>query len=460
MAKYDVVVIGAGPGGYVAAIRAAQLGARCAVVEKEFVGGTCLNWGCIPTKALIKSGRVAALVREAAQFGVCVGPSSIDYAAMAARKDKIVSVLRGGIEGLFKARGIRLVKGTARLASAGSVEVELAGGGEEAIEADAVILATGSRPARPPAFHFDGDRILTSQDAVARTALAKSVIIVGAGFIGCEYAALYSNLGLDVTVVELLDSILSTMDADVVKEIGRAFRKRKIKVRTGVRVDKLVAEAGAAAAYLADGEKLTADFALVSVGRQPVTENLGLERAGVAAERGFVTIDEHCRTNTASIYAIGDITGKPQLAHVASAQGVVAAQNIMGRDSRMDYSVVPSCVFTDPEVASVGITEREAADRGVPFRIGRFPFRALGKAQAEGDADGLVKVIGDAKTERILGVHIVGAGASEVIAEAAAAMKLGAAVESLIDCIHAHPTLPEAFKEALENLEGRAIHLP
>ena len=460
MSKYDVVIIGGGPGGYVAAIRAAQLGATCAVVEKEFVGGTCLNWGCIPTKALIKSARVAAAVRSAGDHGISTGPLSIDLHAVFARKDKIVSNLRAGIESLFKVRGIRLIKGTGRLAASDSVEVEGANGHMETLAAGKIILATGSEPARPPIFEFDGDKVVTSQDAVAKSALGKFVIIVGAGFIGCEYAALYANLGLDVTLLELLDTILATADQDVIKELARAFKKRKIKVRTGVKVERLCPEGTGAAAYLEGGEKVTADFALVSVGRRPVTSGLGLEALGVAMERGFVTIDEYCRTTVPSIYAIGDITGKPQLAHVASAQGVVAAEHIMGKPSRMDYTVIPACVFTDPEAASVGMTESEVIQKGLDYRVGRFPFRVLGKAQAEGELDGLVKIIGDAKTNRLLGVHIVGSGASELIAEAALAMKLGATAEQIIDTIHAHPTLPEAFKEAAEHFEGKAIHLP
>ena len=460
MAKYDIVVLGAGPGGYVAAIRAAQLGGTCAVVEREFVGGTCLNWGCIPTKALIKSGRVAALARHASQFGVMTGEVSIDYTAMAARKDKIVGTLRGGIEALFKARQITLVRGTGRIVSVGEVEVALSDGSTDTLSCDNIIVATGSEPARPGVFEFDGEKILTSQDAVARTEIGKSAIIIGGGFIGCEYAALYANLGIEVTVVELLDDILATMDADVIKEITRAFKKRKIKVITGVKVEKLTREGDVAAAYLAGGEKLTADFALVSVGRRPVTEGLGLEDAGVATERGYITIDEQCRTNVPGIWAIGDVTGRQQLAHVASEQAVVAAGNIMGRPAKMDYSVVPACVFTDPEAANVGITEREAAEKKIDYRIGRFPFRILGKAQAEGELDGLVKVIGDSKTGRVLGVHIVGSGASELIAEAALAMKSGATAGQIVKTIHAHPTLPEAFKEALEDFEGEAIHLP
>jgi dihydrolipoamide dehydrogenase len=400
------------------------------------------------------------MVRSAAQFGVKTAAAEIDYAAMAARKDKVVSILRGGIESLLKARGVAFVRGTGRLAAADRVVVELAGGGSETLECGKVIIATGSEPARPKAFEFDGDRVLTSQDAVAKTAIGKSVVIVGGGFIGCEYAALYANLGLDVTILELLDSILSTMDEDIIKEISRAFRKRKIKVRTGVKVERLAREGDGAAAYLDGGEKVAADFALVSVGRRPVTSGIGLEALGVAGERGYVAIDEFCRTKVPTVYAIGDITGKQQLAHVASAQGIVAAEHIMGRASRMDYGVVPACVFTDPEAASVGLTEREAVAAGADYGVGRFPFRALGKAQAEGEIDGLVKVIADKRTKKLLGVHIVGPGASDIIAEAAAAMAAGATADTIVNTIHAHPTLPEAFREAIENFEGNAIHLP
>jgi dihydrolipoamide dehydrogenase len=460
MPKYDLVVIGAGPGGYVAAIRAAQLGAKCALVEKEFVGGTCLNWGCVPTKALIKSGRVAALMHHSAEFGVSASAVSIDYAAMAARKDKIVGNLRAGIEGLLKAAKVDLLRGAARIASVGSVEVTASDCATRTLECANIVVATGSEPARPKVFEFDGKTVLTSQEAVSLSRLGKSVLIVGGGFIGCEYAALYSNLGLDVTVVELLESILSTMDEDIVKEMSRAFRKRKIKVRTGVKVEKLITEGSGAAAFLEGGEKLTADFALVSVGRRPVTSGIGLEEAGVKMERGCIVIDDHCRTSVPGIYAIGDITGRLQLAHVASEQAIVAAANVTGREETIDYSVVPACVFADPEVGTVGLTERETKAKGIEYRVGRFPFRALGKAHAEGEIDGLVKVIGDAATGRVIGVHIVGPGASDIIAEAAAAMKMKATAKDLVETIHAHPTLPEALKEAAENFEGNAIHIP
>jgi dihydrolipoamide dehydrogenase len=459
MASYDLVVIGAGPGGYVAAIRAAQLGGKVAVVEDGLVGGTCLNWGCIPSKALIRSGRVAALIRHSADFGVTTTGMSIDYGAMAIRKDRIVSIMRDGIMALLKARKIDLVAGRGKLASPTSVEVTSKDGSVRTLEARAIIIATGSAPARPKMFPFDCDRVLTSDDAVSKKAIGKSCIVVGGGFIGCEYASLYANLGVEVTVVELLDSILATMDDAVIKEVGRGLKKRKVKIRTGVKVEKLEKTDSGVTATLEGGEAISADFALISVGRRPMTQGIGLEEAGVTVERGFVQIDDRCRTNVPSVYAIGDITGKLQLAHVASEQGVIAAENIMGHAAKMDYSVIPACVFTDPEAAMVGINEREAKERGLDYRVGQFPFRVLGKAHADGEIDGTIKVIGDAKTDKILGVHIIGHGASEIIGEAAVAMKAGATIETVVSTIHAHPTLPEGLKEAFENFEGKAIHL-
>jgi dihydrolipoamide dehydrogenase len=458
MAQFDIVIIGSGPGGYVAALRAAQLGARVAVVEDNHVGGTCLNWGCIPTKALIRSGRVAALVRNAKELGVTVGDVSIDYAAMAARKDKVVKLLRDGIEHLFKLRKIELVRGKGALASPTAVSVRLADGGERTLEGAKVIVASGSEPAKPKAFPFDGDRVVTSEDAVVKTSLPKSVVVVGGGFIGCEYASLYANLGCEVTIVELLDDILATMDETIIKEVTRGLKKHKIKVKTGIKVDSMARSSEAIVSMLSNGEALTTDMALISIGRRPVSEGLGLDKVGVAVDKGFVGIDDHCRTNVESIYAIGDVTGKIQLAHVASEQGIVAVEHIMGRDAKMDYSVVPACVFTDPEVATVGITEKQARESGAEYKTGQFLFRALGKAHAEGEIEGLVKVIAQKADGRILGVHMIGHGASDLISEAAVAMKNGVSVEGIIRTIHAHPTLPEAFKEAAEALEGRAIH--
>jgi len=459
MADCDLVIVGAGPGGYVAAIRAAQLGARVTVVEKAFLGGTCLNRGCIPTKALIKSGRVAALIRNSAEFGIATSGMSIDYAAMTARKDKVVSIMRDGIAALFKARRIECVMGTARIATPTSVAVTLKDGSTRTIEAKNIVVATGSEPAKPKMFPFDGNRVVTSDDAVAKTSIGKSVIVVGGGFIGCEYASLYANLGLDVTIIELLDNILSTMDESIIKDVGRGLKKRKVKIRTGVKVEKMETTDGGVTATLAGGEAISADFALVSVGRRPVTAAIGLEEVGVALDRGNIVIDEHCRTNVPTIYAIGDATGKMLLAHVASEQGIVAAENIMGHESKMDYSVVPACVFTDPEAANVGMSEREVKEKGFEYRAAHFPFRILGKAHADGEIDGQVKVIGESKTGKILGVHIIGHGASEVIAEAAVAMKNGMTAADVARTIHAHPTLPEAFREACEVFQDRAIHL-
>ncbi|MCD6404610.1 MAG: dihydrolipoyl dehydrogenase [Planctomycetes bacterium] len=429
-----------------------------AVVEKHLLGGTCLNYGCIPTKALISSARAASMARSLEAWGVRVGEVEIDYPVMAARKDKAVTTLRRGVEGLLKARGVKVLAGEGRLTGPHAVEVTT-GGDQATLEAANIIIATGSEAVKPPVFGFDGRKVLTSQDAVMLTDIGKSVIIVGGGYIGCEYASLYAHLGLDVTILELLPSILTTQDADVVKEVARSFRKRKIKTTTGVRVESLAAAGRGVTASLEGGEEVTADFALVAVGRKPLSANLGLEEAGVAAAGGFVEIDEHCRTNVDGIFAIGDVTGKMLLAHVASRQGIVAAENACGLRSTIDYDVVPACIFTDPEAASVGLTEGQAQEKGLSFRVGKFPFRALGKAQAEGRVDGMVKLIGEAESGRLLGAHIVGQGASDLIAETALAMKTGATIGEIAETIHAHPTLPEAVKEAAEAFEGKAIHI-
>lgn len=459
MKRYDIVIIGSGPGGYVAAARAGKLGAKVAVVEKGPLGGTCLNSGCIPTKTLIHSSRLAAAARSMADFGVSVGEVKIDYARMAARKDKVVGILGKGVKALLSARNVDVIGGTARLTGATSLEVSGPDGDTRTLAAKTIIVATGSEPARPGIFSFDGERVLTSKEALALEAMGDSVIIVGGGYIGTEFASLYANLGLKVTVLELLDSILVTQDDDVIKLVARGLKRRKVKVRTGVRVESLAAGGQGAVAVLEGGEEVTADFALVAVGRVPISGGIGLEEAGVETERGFVVIDEHCRTNIESVYAIGDVTGKLQLAHVASAQAVVAVEHALGRDVAMDYRVVPACVFADPEVASVGITEREAVEEGLDYKVGVFQFRALGKAQAEGHLEGIVKIIGEAATGKVLGAHIVGHGASDMIGELALAMKTGATIKDIYETIHAHPTMLEAVKEASEDFADRAIHV-
>jgi dihydrolipoamide dehydrogenase len=459
---YDLAVIGSGPGGYVCAIRAAQRGAKVVVIERDRVGGVCLNVGCIPTKTLIRSAEVYSLARQAGDFGVTVGEVGFDYAKVAARKEKVLETLRGGVRSLFKANGIEYVAGTARLA--GQHRVSVAGGeGEAELSAAKIVLATGTRPAELPVAPFDGERIVSSSEVVGWTALPESIVVVGGGYIGCELALLLAQFDVKVTVVELMDRLLPVGDADCSKEVLKSLKRRKVGVHLGVKLEEVKAGKSGVKARLSGGKTLEADVCLVSVGRRANTEDLGLEAAGLQAdERGIVAVDECLRTRSAHIYAIGDITGKIQLAHVASAQGMVAAEHLTGRaTARMDYRVVPSVVFTSPEVASVGMTEAEAKEAcGGKLKVGRFAFRGLGKGLASGETEGWVKVIADGATNELLGLHIVGAHASEMLAEGAMALELEATLEELAETIHAHPTLPEALMEAAEAALGRAIHMP
>lgn len=458
---YDVIVIGSGPGGYVCAIRAAQLGARVAVVEKDRAGGVCLNVGCIPTKTLIRSSEVYRLVKSAGEFGVKVDGIGLDYAAAAARKDKVVSALTRGVLSLFKANGIEFIEGQAMLLGQGKVRVKTAGGSPE-ISAGRIIIATGSRPVEVPVAPFDGERVISSTEAVGLTSLPQRLIVVGGGYIGCEIALLMRDLDVEVCLVELMDRLLPIGDEDCSKEIFKALKRRGMDIRLGTKLEKVETGKSGVRAQLSDGKSVEGDRVLICVGRAANSAGLGLEAAGVRTDgRGVILVDDQLRTSAPNVYAIGDVTGKIQLAHVASAQGIVAAEHALGRVSaRMDYRVVPSVVFTSPEVASVGLTEAQAKESVGNIKIGMFSFRGLGKAMAAGEQDGWVKVIADAGTGELLGLHIVGAHASEMIAEGAVALRLEATLHELARTIHAHPTLPEALMEAAEAALGQAIHLP
>jgi dihydrolipoamide dehydrogenase len=463
MASYDLAVIGAGPGGYVAAIRAAQIGGRVVLIEKEELGGTCLNLGCIPTKAMIASAEVYKKIKEAADYGIIIeGEARPDLARIIERKDKIVSNLVKGVQVLLKSRGINNIKGLARFASPTTIEVSSSDGSTETIEAAASIIATGSRPASLPAFSLDGEKIISSDEAVSLKELPGHLLIIGAGVIGCEFAFLYHELGCRVSMVEVLERPLPFEDGETSQLIQRELKKRKVDLRTGTKVEKVEPkEDGKLLATLEGGENIEADLVLVSIGRKFNTDELGLEAAGVSlGERGEIVVNERMQTSAENIYAVGDVTGGALLAHKASTEGIVAAENAMGRNRVMNYDVLPAGIFTMPEVGVVGLTEERAVKREIPYRVGRFPLRALGKAMCSGEIVGQVKVIAHEETDQILGVHIVGSHASDIIHEAATAMQAGMTATELGDVIHAHPTLSEAIMEAVHDVHGQAVHIP
>ena len=458
MKKFDVTVIGAGPGGYVAAIKAAQLGEKVAIIEKDANGGTCLNRGCIPTKALVASADAYQRVNDAEEFGVIVKKASFDWGKISERKDGVVKKLRNGIGALLKSNKIEIIKGNAKLISRNKIEIE-AGKVNETIESKKIILATGSEPAKPGFFPFDGKKVLDSTDLLKITKLPKSIIIVGGGVIGCEFANILNTFGVKVTVVEMLDRLLPIEDKDISTAVTRKFKKSGIDVITGVAIENVKITANGVGGKI-EGKPISAEIMLVGVGRSLNTKNIGLETVGVKLDKiGAVIVNERMQTSVANIYAIGDITNKMQLAHVASAQGIVAAINAAGGMEKMDYRVVPNCIFTIPEIGTVGMTEAEAKEAG-DIKVGKFYYAGLGKALAAGEPEGFYKIIADAKTDEILGAQVYGAHATDIIAEAAIAMKLESTAEELGKTIHAHPTLAEGMMEAAHALHGECIHMP
>ena len=457
-----VAVLGSGPGGYVAAIKLAQLGAEVKVIEDTEVGGTCLNWGCIPTKAMVASSETLAKARELDVFGLELkGEVVPNLAKIIERKNKIVSTQVKGIRGLFKSWGITLREGRGVLRSPSEIEVTLKDGSQETVVADRIIIATGSRPAQIPIFPFDGKNIISSTEALALTEIPKSLLIVGAGVIGCEFACIYRELGSEVTVVEMMPRAVATEDEEISELLTREFKKRKINLITNVKVDMVEIREDGVHALLSDGKEVAAEKALVSIGRALNSQNIGLDTLGVrTGTRGEIVVNARMETNVPGVYAIGDVPGGILLAHVASAEALVASKNIMGIESSVDYSIVPAAIFTSPEIASVGLREHEAAEKGIRYRVGRFPFRALGKAHAMGEIAGFIKLIAEESSDRIIGAHIIGPHASDLIHEAAVAMKAGLTVKALAETIHAHPTLAEGVMEAAEDVHGTAVHVP
>ncbi len=456
--KYDIIVIGSGPGGYVAAIRASQLGKKVAIVEKAELGGVCLNWGCIPTKALLKSAQVYTYCKNAAHYGVAVeGEVKPDFENIVARSRTVADTMSKGVAFLMKKNNIDILTGWGRLAGEGRVEVD-----GTMYETDAVILATGARPRQMPFMAVDGEHIISSKEALTLPRLPQSMIVVGSGAIGSEFACLYASLGVKVTVVEYMPQMMPLEDEEVAKAMERAFRKMRAAVMTSTTVKAVRVEDGICHVDI-EGKKgaetLQAEVVLSAVGVKSNIENIGLEEMGIAVERDKVIVDEHYQTSARGVYAIGDIIATPALAHVASAEAIHCVEHICGLEpDAVDYTTIPSCVFTTPEVASVGLTEQQARDKGIEYKVGRFPFTASGKATAAGDRDGFVKLIFD-NEERLIGAHLVGATVTEMLGEPTLAKRLGATAHAIAKTIHSHPTMHEGLMEAAEAAMGAAIHL-
>jgi dihydrolipoamide dehydrogenase len=468
-----IVIIGGGPGGYVAAIRAAQLGAHVTVIEQDKVGGTCLHRGCIPTKSMVAAVQVYEKVKKASEYGIVLeGEPRWDFAKLMDRTRSVVDLQHRGIRNLFKSWGVELIEGRGRLIGPRTVEVVLRGGDKMMVQADRVIVATGSRPALLPLFPFDGEAVLTSDDALDLNKIPKSLLIVGAGVSGCEFASIFRLLGTEVTLVEMLPRSLSTEDEEIAAVLEREFKKDKISLLCNCRIDSMHrvqssalggSGGGEVVARLSDGQEIQADQALITIGRTFNTQGLGLEEVGVRlGSKGQIQVNEYMETTVPGIYAIGDVVGPPMLAHKASREGIVAVGHVLGLgdSTKMDYSIIPAGIFTIPEIGSVGLTEQQAIAKGHSLRIGRFHFRGLAKSHVIGEITGMIKVVSDSHSDKILGVHIIGPHATDLIHEAATAMSLGAKAADIGRVVHAHPTLSEALMEAFEDTHGQAIHLP
>jgi len=460
---YDVTIIGAGPGGYVAAIRAAQLGLKVALVEKEHLGGVCLNWGCIPTKALLRNAEVISLLDRGKFFGFSIEGFEADFGAAVDRSRKVSKRLVKGVGLLMRKNKVEVVEGTGVLKSANEVEVALSDGGTRTLETRNVIVATGGQARTIPGIEVDGERVMTYREAIVLHDLPASAVIVGAGPIGMEFAHVWSTYGAEVTVVEMLPHALPLEDEDVSKEIERAFKRRKVNVLTSTRVQGIETTAeGVRVSVASEKEEqvLEAQRALVAIGVRPSSADLGLEEIGVLIERGNIVVDDAMRTNVPGVYAIGDVTGKLALAHVASAQGIVAAEVIAGAEPvKLEYEKMPRCTYTQPQVARFGITQAQAVERGYEIAVGSFPFRPNGKALGLGDYDGFVKIVADEVSGEILGASLVGPEVTELLPELVLACRWELTPEEIAHTVHAHPTLSEAVMEAAHGVFGEAIHI-
>lgn len=461
---YDVVVLGAGPGGYVSAIRAAQLGAKTAIIEKNKVGGTCLNVGCIPTKALMKNVEILHYIDAGKKRGIKVkGELELDYAKAVKAKDKAVKQLVNGVTGLLGSNEITMYQGMGTVKAGNKIEVAAENGDIETIEYGKLILATGSSPKMPPIPGADLEGVMTSEGFLSITEVPEKLVVIGAGVIGCELATVFKAYGSQITMVEMMDKPVAILDSDVANYMEGILTQQGIDLKLGKQVKSIARnDAGSLDVTIADKdgneEVVSGDKVLISIGRGPNVA--GLDELGLETERGYVVVNDKLETSAKDVYAIGDVTGKKLLAHVASEMGVVAAENAMGASKIMDLSIVPSCIYTIPEVGCIGMSEKEAKDAGYDVICGKFPLVACGKAVATGDTEGMFKIVADKKTRKVLGAHLVGKSATELVAEMAAYMKMNATVDDVVDTIHAHPTISESIAEAARDIDNCTIHMP
>lgn len=460
--QYDVAILGAGPGGYVAAIRAAQLGQRVAIIEKKYIGGVCLNVGCIPTKALLKNAELAhTLQHRAREFGFSFDNLKLDYGKAFKRSRQVSNRLVKGVGFLMRKNKIDVFEGAGRLTGPESLHITLNDGGEKTIAARNIIIATGARPRTLPGVDFDGERIISYVESITSDTLPEKVIVIGGGAIGMEFAYIWINYGVDVTILEMLPHLLPNEEPEISLVLEKAYKKLGVKFSTGTRVESVKKSGSRVEVVLQDGTSLEADQVLLAINFQPNVENLGLETAGIQlTSSGNIAIDENMRTNVPNIYAIGDVATNYRLAHIASAMGIVAAETITGQDTvTLDYKMLPRCTYSVPQVASFGYTESQAKEAGYEIKVGQFPFQANGKALGMGERDGFVKIVADAKYGEILGAHMVGPDVTELLPELTMAHHAELTAEEIARNVHAHPTLSEALMEAAHGVEGEPIHI-
>lgn len=462
--NFDIVVIGGGPGGYVSAIRAAQKGAKVALIEKLTMGGTCLNRGCIPTKTLYTSAKIFSTIKRSEDFGIEVGEPKVKLRTLVRRKDEVVTNLRDGVSKLLKAHGVTVFNGNGRIQNKNEVSVKSLNGEITILNAKNIIVATGSEPAILPMFNIDGENIMTSTEILNLKVMPKSLLIIGGGVMGCEFASIFANFGVNVTIVEALGSILSLEDKQIARVVQKTLTEKGVTIHTGIMVEEIQVvetngKGGQVKTVLVDGAEITTEKALVSIGRNFNSTGFGLEELGVKIRNnGSVEVNDKMETNVEGVYAIGDITGEWLLAHVASAEGEVAVENAIGDGAVMNYDFIPNGIFTSPEVSSVGLKEYQAKEQNIEYSIGRFPFAANGKAQCLGETEGFVQVISNPKTDVVIGISIVGPHATDIMGEATLAVANGIKVKDIMKTIHAHPTMGENILEAAEDIYGLSIH--